>query len=74
MRKSNNPAPAAAWLGHTCGFCGAKGGAYLTHYEILRCTCGHFFWALQPNAGGPLKLFQHPGFYPITVPNLVPRH
>lgn len=53
-----------AWLAHECGFCGAKGGQYLRHYEVMRCSCGHFFWALQPKWNGPLVLFVHPGFHP----------
>lgn len=42
--------------------CGAKGGAYLRHYEFVRCVCGVRYWALRPLASGPLKAFVWPGF------------
>jgi len=53
------------WLSHECGFCGSKGGAYLMHYGLMRCSCGKFYWALQPKRNGPMVLFLHPGFEPI---------
>ena len=56
--------PGTTWLAHECGFCGAKGGAYLAHYGVMRCSCGNFVWALQPRRDGPLELFPHPGFHP----------
>jgi hypothetical protein len=59
------PKVGTTWLGHVCDVCGAKGGAYLSHYGVMRCACGHFTWALQPHRGGPLVLFPHPGFHPI---------
>lgn len=46
--------------------CGKKHGAYLKHYQLLRASCGVFFWALQPKRGGPLVLFPHPGFVFVT--------
>jgi len=54
--------PGSGWVSHTCGYCGSKGGAYLVHYDLMRCTCGKMFWALQPHRGGPLVLFEWPGF------------
>jgi hypothetical protein len=63
------PRPAAAaseaardgiYISHTCGFCGQRGGQYLRHYDIVRCSCGKVFWVLQPKRNGPLKLFIHP--------------
>jgi hypothetical protein len=70
MKANRQPQMAEAktgetWLAHECGFCGAKGGAYLKHYGIMRCSCGHFVWALRPHRDGPLQLFPYPGFYPI---------
>ncbi len=53
------------WLSITCPKCGKKGGQNLTHYEVLRCHCGKFYWALQPQRNGPLVLYPHPGFHPI---------
>jgi hypothetical protein len=50
------------WVPNTCE-CGSSGGAYLRHYEIMRCSCGKFLWALQPDRGGPFLMFPHPGFY-----------
>jgi hypothetical protein len=41
--------------------CGKKVGAYLKHYALMRCVCGFIWWALQPKADGPLKLFPWPG-------------
>lgn len=49
------------WLSNHC-VCGAKGGNYLEHCELMRCKCGRFYWALQPTKGGPLKLYPHPGW------------
>lgn len=51
-----------------CGFCGATGGQYMQHYGLLRCTCGRFFWALQPLRGGPLVLRPWPGRTRLEVP------
>lgn len=58
--KPRAAAPSTQWLTHTCGYCGKKGGAYLAHYDLLRCTCGKMFWALQPQRNGPLVIFYHP--------------
>jgi hypothetical protein len=45
--------------------CGLKPGQYyLKHYEVCRCQCGRFFWALQPKRSGPLKAFIWPGRNP----------
>jgi hypothetical protein len=44
-----------------CGFCGAKGGAYVEHYEKVYCSCGKTFWALRPFRSGPLELRPWPG-------------
>jgi hypothetical protein len=44
------------WCPNNCA-CGSKGGAYLRHYEIMRCDCGKHHWALQPDADGPFILF-----------------
>ena len=41
--------------------CESKGGQYLKHYDVVRCSCGKFFWALQPKRNGPLKAFPWPG-------------
>lgn len=51
-------------MSHVCPGCETKGGAYLAHYGVMRCSCGLFFWALQLRRDGPLVLFPHPGFYP----------
>lgn len=48
--------------------CGHKGGAYMNHYDLVRCSCGKFFWALQPKRGGPLKSFPWPGQYDRQQP------
>lgn len=56
------------WVSHECGFCGAKGGQYLRHYDVLRCSCGHFFWALRPLRNGPLVLRVWPGRQRIEAP------
>jgi hypothetical protein len=40
-----------------------KKGQYLEHYEIVRCNCGRVWWALQPDAGGPLVAHVWPGNY-----------
>lgn len=49
------------WVPLECGFCGAKGGQYLGHYDTVRCRCGKMFWALRPHRDEPLRLFVHPG-------------
>lgn len=46
----------AKWVPNNCS-CGAKGGAYLKHYDIMRCDCGRYHWALQPHADGPFVLY-----------------
>lgn len=48
------------WLGGVCGYCGAKVGQYLNHYDILQCRCGKYLWALRPKKNGPLLLSKHP--------------
>jgi hypothetical protein len=55
--------PGTIYLSQVCPVCEKKGGAYLAHYGVMRCACGHFSWALQPQRGGPLVLFPHPGFW-----------
>lgn len=37
--------------------CGFRGGNYLRHYQVCRCVCGRFYWALQPKRNGPLVAF-----------------
>lgn len=66
LRIAKRAETAAAWVAFKCPFCFKKGGAVLKHYDLMRCACGVFFWALQPLRDGPLELFQHPGFYPKT--------
>lgn len=41
--------------------CGKRTGGYLAHYDIVRCACGNYFWALRPQRGGPLVAFPWPG-------------
>ena len=55
------------YVRHVCGFCEAQAGAYVRHYEVLRCVCGRFFWALQPKRSGPLVLVAHPGFHRLEA-------
>lgn len=31
------------------------------HYEVFKCECGMFVWALQPTWDGPLKIVRWPG-------------
>lgn len=38
-----------------------KGAVYLKHYQIVRCDCGNYYWALQPNRGGDFVLDEWPG-------------
>jgi hypothetical protein len=44
------------WVRLECGFCGAKGGQYVLHYGLLRCSCGRIFWALRPGRASTLVL------------------
>ena len=48
------------WVASICR-CGAGGGQYLGHWELLLCRCQKMYWALQPERGGPLVLFPWPG-------------
>jgi hypothetical protein len=48
------------WVAGNCGFCGAKIGQYLSHYDVLQCSCGKFSWVLYPKRNGPLTLIAHP--------------
>jgi hypothetical protein len=43
--------------------CGKGNGAYLNHYDIVRCNCGAMWWALRPLRNGPLIAFPWPGQY-----------
>jgi hypothetical protein len=52
------------WVALNCD-CGAGGGQYLAHWELCRCKCGRMFWALQPNAGGPLVARHWPGSFNV---------
>jgi hypothetical protein len=52
------------WVSGECA-CGETVGQYLSHYQILRCSCGRWHWALRPRRGGPLLLFPWPGPWPI---------
>jgi hypothetical protein len=31
------------------------------HFEVFKCECGMFVWALQPKRNGPLKIVRWPG-------------
>ncbi len=55
------------WLRLACA-CESTGGQYFGHYDVVRCSCGRFYWALQPRANGPLQVFPHPGFHPVAPP------
>lgn len=41
--------------------CGRKGSANLKRYELVRCKCGQFYWALRPKRDGPLVAYLWPG-------------
>lgn len=41
--------------------CDCKGGAYVEHYDLVRCKCGITWWALRPQRTGPLVAFKWPG-------------
>lgn len=41
--------------------CGHSSTEVAGHYDIVRCKCGKFQWALQPRRGGPLRFFPWPG-------------
>lgn len=41
--------------------CGKEWQQKVVHYDIIRCACGRFVWALQPKRNGPLKGYQWPG-------------
>ncbi len=53
--------PAFPYVRLECGFCGQKGGAYVGHYDIIRCDCGVAFWALRPTREDSLQFFPWPG-------------
>jgi hypothetical protein len=52
-------APVEQYLTIECPWCGKKHGCNLTHYQVMRGSCGRYFWALQPKRNGPLQLFPH---------------
>ena len=45
---------------HTCD-CGHVVRCDIGHYQLVRCRCGIFYWALQPKRQGPFALFKWPG-------------
>lgn len=55
-RASDVPEPVAIHCG-----CGQKWQQSLKRYEIVRCACGKFWWALRPRRDGPLRAFAWPG-------------
>ena len=57
----SRPSPKEQYVKVPCD-CGRAGGQYLAHYELVRCDCGKFFWALQPRRDGPLVAFPWPGY------------
>ena len=59
-RKAERKPDSEAYVPSNCE-CGSKGGAYLVHYGLMRCSCGRMHWALQPDRLGPLILFPWPG-------------
>lgn len=68
MNSEAKPVQEARYVSHVCGFCGVKGGAYVNHYDMIRCSCGKMFWALQPQRGGPLIFFRWPGNWRSPAP------
>jgi hypothetical protein len=57
LKKADEP---KQWVRLDCD-CGAKSGQYLGHYDLCRCVCGKWFWALQEKRGGPLVAYVWPG-------------
>jgi hypothetical protein len=41
--------------------CGKRTGVLLRHFEKAKCACGRCFWALRPEARGPLVIQPWPG-------------
>ena len=41
--------------------CGARHSGQFSRYQVVTAKCGRSFWALQPDRGGPLKLYAWPG-------------
>ncbi len=53
--------PSSQWVPFEC-VCGKKCGAYLAHFQLVRCGgCHAFWWALQPRRRGRLVAFLWPG-------------
>lgn len=61
-----SPPMLKGWIEFVCA-CGEKWGQTVAHYDVIRCKCGKFFWALQPHRGGPLAMFPWPGL-PKPIP------
>lgn len=56
--KPETPKP---WVSLKACECGKGTGQYLNHYDLVRCSCGVMYWALQPKRGGPLVAYPWPG-------------
>jgi hypothetical protein len=61
------PAPTEKWCALECE-CGAKGGQYVRHYDLVSCSCGRMYWALQAKRDGPYELVLWPGSYHVPPP------
>jgi len=48
-----------------CDSCGKVTGANLSHYDVVQCFCGNYFWALQPLRDGALVAFPWAGRYAV---------
>lgn len=51
--------------------CGMDWHQVTRHYEVIRCRCNRAVWSLRPKRGGPLVGYQHPGYQPGVVIEMV---
>lgn len=48
--------------------CGATGGwRNVEHYDVVRCSCGKYYWILQPKRNGAFVAKLYPGIPGLRV-------
>lgn len=40
--------------------CGSRWAQVVLHYDVVKCSCGVYWWALRPKRNGPLVAHRYP--------------
>lgn len=55
--------PSVQFLRCPCDCGKPRGWRFVEHYDVVRCVCGNYFWALRPKRNGPLVAKPYPRIF-----------